>query len=199
MTRAFRRGIIPLVAFLAAGAIAACGDDDGGTGPTPPPTPLTDISKAALEEALQDAYRTYYTYQAATTDFGSTTPFSSIANTELSYTNTLSDLYRNRGVTPPASQWNAANVPRFESLQQACIAAEEGEVATEMMFERLLRLNLPADLRQVFTNLRLTAREQHHLAFRNCSGGTIGMKAKPWKRPCRSSGQRATRRPRCAS
>jgi rubrerythrin len=174
MTRAFRRGIIPLVALFAAGAIAACGDDDGGVGPTPTPTPLTDISNAALEEAFQDAYRTYYTYQVATSDFGNTAPFSSITNTELSYTNTLSDLYRSRGATPPASQWNAANVPRFQSLQQACIAAEEGEVATGMMFDRLLRLNLPDDLRQVFTNLRLTAREQHRLAFRNCAGGTIG-------------------------
>ena len=174
MTGIFRRGIITLAALLAGGIAACSSDDDAGVGPTPEPTPLTELSKAALDEAIQDAFRTYYTYQVATSDFGSTAPFSTIVGTELTYANTLSDLYRNRGLTPPASQWSAGNVPRFQNLQQACMAAEEGEVATEMMFERLLRLNLPDDLRQTFTSLRVTAREQHRVAFRNCSGATIG-------------------------
>jgi hypothetical protein len=149
--------------------MAACGD---GVEPTPPQ--LTEASKAALDEAMQDAYRTYYTYEIATSDFGSAAPFSTIVNTERLYTNTLSELYRHRGMAPPASQWNAGNVPRFQNLQEACMAAEEGEVATEMMFERLLRLSLPEDVRQTFRNLRLTARGQHRLAFRTCAGGTIG-------------------------
>lgn len=172
-TLTLRRGIVSLAALLAAGTIAACNNDDDGVAPTPP-TPLTDVSKAALDEALQDAYRTYYTYQAATSDFANAVPFSTIVATEQSYTTTLSELYTSRGVTPPTSQWNAGNVPRFQNLQQACMAAEEGEVATELMFERLLRLNLPDDLRQAFTNLRVTAREQHRLAFRNCAGGADG-------------------------
>ncbi len=170
MTRKLRRGIITLTATFAAGTMAACGDDS--VQPTPPQ--LTAPAKAALDEAMQDAHRTYYTYQVATSDFGTTGPFSTIMNTERAYTNTLSDLYRNRGVTPPASQWNAGNVPRFQNLQEACMAAEEGEVATAMMFERFLRLGLPDDVRQTFSNLRLTAHEQHRLAFRNCAGGTIG-------------------------
>jgi rubrerythrin len=176
MTRLLRRGIVPLAALVAAGAFAACGDGNDGVGPTPPPTPspLTTTSKAALDEALQDAYRTYYTYQEVTSDFGNAAPFATIVATEQSYATTLSELYTNRGVAPPAPEWNAGNVPRFQNLQQACMAAEDGEVATEMMFERLLRLNLPDDLRQAFTNLRSTAREQHRLAFRNCAGGAVG-------------------------
>jgi hypothetical protein len=170
MTRILRRAIISLAATFAAGTMAACGDD--GVGPTP--AQLTDAAKAALDEALQDANRTYYTYQVATSDFGSTAPFAAIVNTERSYTNALSELYRRRGVTPPASHWHAGNVPHFQHRQEACMAAEEGEVATEMMLERLLRLSLPADVRQTFANHRRTAREQHRLAFRSCAGGTIG-------------------------
>jgi len=172
MTRIFRRGIVSLAVLLAAGALTAC-DDDDGVGPTPP-APLTAASKAALDEAIQDAYRAYYTYEVAVDDFGAVAPFTTIVTTELSYTTALGDLYEDRGLTPPASKWNTGNVPHFQNLQQACMAAEDGEVATEMMFERLLRLGIPDDLRQVFTNQRVTARQQHRLAFRTCAGDAIG-------------------------
>lgn len=174
MTRMFRRGILPLAAIVVVGGFMACGDgsDGDGTGPITP-QPLTAVAKAALDEALQDAYRTYYTYDVVVDDLGAAAPFSTLVATELSFATALADLYRDHQATPPAPAWNSGNVPRFANLQQACMAAEESEVATEMMFERLLRLQLPDDIRQSFTQLRATAREQHRLAFRNCVGGAV--------------------------
>ena len=173
MTRIFRRGTVLLAAWLAAGTLAACNDNGGSNVAPLPPTPLTTATKAALDEALQDAYRSYYTYQAVLADLGTTAPFADIAVSELSYANTLADLYTSRDATPPATQWNAGNVPHFANLQQACLGAEESEVATELMFQRLLQLNLPTDLRQAFDTLRTTARNTHRLAFRNCAGGSV--------------------------
>lgn len=173
MTRGLRRGAFALVALVAAAGMLACdGDGDGVIGP-PPPAPLTTEAKAALYDALQDAYRTYYTYDAVLDDLGSVAPFSTIVAIEQSYTTTLATLYTTNKLTPPAAVWNAGNVPRFQNLQQACMAAEESEVATQLMFERLLRLNLPADVRQAFEALRTTARTTHRLQFRDCIGGTI--------------------------
>ena len=169
MTRLFRRSFVALTALVAAGAFAACDDDDN----VGPPTPLTAISKAALDEAFQDAYRTYYTYEVASVDFAGAAPFATLVVAEQSYIDQLGDLYRDRGLTPPASQWNASNVPQFQNLQEACMAAEEGEVATGMMFERLLRLGVPNDLRQAFQTQRETARQQHRLAFRSCVGDAV--------------------------
>ncbi|HEX6133528.1 MAG TPA: hypothetical protein VFZ24_06180 [Longimicrobiales bacterium] len=169
--RKYRHAWMLLVLLIGAGTLAAC-DDDGG-GPTPPVT-LTTQAKLALDESLQDAYRTYYTYVVVTDDFGAVAPFTSIVATELDYIDTLRDLYQSRGVTPPASIWSESNVPRFANLQQACMAAEDGEVATQLMFERHLQLTLPNDVTQTFQNQRTTARNQHRLAFRNCAGGVIG-------------------------
>lgn len=174
MTRVSRRGAFPMVALLAAaGFLAACNDDGNGVGPTPPVVPLTTEVRAALDDALQDAYRTFYTYDAVLDELGAVAPFSTIVATEQSYTTTLAALYAGRNATPPASAWSGGNVPRFTNLQQACMAAEESEVATELMFERLLRLNLPSDIRAAFETLRATARTTHRLQFRNCVGGTI--------------------------
>lgn len=172
MTRAFGRRVLALATTLAASAmLVACGDDDG-VGPTPP-EPLTSEARLALDEALQDAYRTYFTYETILDDVGNVEPFVAVATTELAYTAALVDLYEERGLAPPASMWNAGNVPRFTSREQACLAAEEGEVATELMFQRLLARTLPADLRQEFEAMRQTARNTHRLQFRTCIGGTI--------------------------
>lgn len=167
----YRHTWMLLVLLIGAGTLAAC--DDDGSGPSPPIT-LTSQAKIALDESLQDAYRTYYTYAVVTDDYGTVAPFTSIVATELAYIDTLRNLYQSRGLTPPASIWSDSNVPRFASLQQACMAAEDAEVATQLMFERHLQLMLPNDVTQAFQNQRTTARDHHRLAFRNCAGGMIG-------------------------
>lgn len=161
-----------LAALAGAGVLAAC-DDGGGDGPIDPVVPLTSEAKATLDDALQDAYRTYYTYDAVLDDVGSAAPFSTVAAAELVFTNTLIALYLGHDATPPASIWNSGNVPHFANMQQACTAAEESEVATMMMMERLLQRTLPNDVRQALEAKRVMARNTHRMQFRNCAGGTI--------------------------
>ena len=169
MTRAIRRGFVLLTAVAAAVQVTACDDNTTESRLDP----LTEVSKTALEEATQDAYRSYYTYSTVATDLDAAAPFDVLKTAELTNTNQLTALYQKRGLTPPASRWGATNVPRYQNLQQACLAAEESEVTTELMFERLLQKNLPADVRQAFEAVRTTARNQHRLQFRNCAGDAI--------------------------
>lgn len=172
MTRAFRHGAISLAAMVAvAGLLAACDGDDGVS--PQPPVPLTAEVRAALDEVYQDAFRTYYTYDAVVDHFAPAVPFTEIALTEQSYTAALAGLYTSRSLTPPAPKWNASNVPLYTTVQAACMFAEESEVATAMLFQRVLQLNLPPDMRAAFEAQRTTARSQHWLAFRNCVGGTV--------------------------
>jgi hypothetical protein len=159
-----------LLGLLAATGAIACDDDPD---PVDPIVPLTEQVTAALDDAIQDSYRTYYTYTVVLEDMGQAMPFTSIMAAEQAFRETLASLYAAHGATPPASMWNAGNVPRFASMQEACMAAEEGEVATRLMFDRLLGINLPNDIRQSFENMRATARNTHRMAFRQCAGGTV--------------------------
>ena len=160
-----------LAAMAAVGVLGACSDDDGA-GPEQP-APLTSQEELVLDEAIQDAYRTYYTYTAVIEDLGAAQPFTAYATAELASIDALVELYESRGATPPASVWNSGNVPRYANLQEACMAAEEGEVATSLMFERMLRLSLRSEIRGAFEGQRMMARNTHRLAFRNCAGGTV--------------------------
>ena len=91
-----------LAALAGVGVLAAC-DDGEGDGPIDPVVPLTSEAKATLDDALQDAYRTYYTYDAVLDDIGSAAPFSTVAAAELAFTNELIALYLGHDATPPAS------------------------------------------------------------------------------------------------
>lgn len=173
MKREELRGAIALVAVIAASSlIATCSDSDGGSVEPPPPAALTATQKAALDEALQDAYKTYYTYDVVVSEISSATPFTTILADELAQATALSALYGTHGATAPQSQWNAANVERFANREQACLAAEEGEVASNMLYERLMSMQLPSDIRNTFSTIRERAMLQHRVAFRNCIGGT---------------------------
>ena len=64
-----------LLGLLAATGAIACDDDPD---PVDPIVPLTEQVKAALDDAIQDSYRTYYTYTVVLEDMGQAMPFTSI-------------------------------------------------------------------------------------------------------------------------
>ena len=164
-----KRHFAAVLALVAAGMLTACDDPDPIVGPDL----LTDEVEATLDEVLQDAYRAYYTYTVANADFGSAGPFASTAAEEMAYVESLRALYADHDAVPPASLWNASNVPRFLDLGQACLIAEEGEVATFLMLERHLGMALPGDVRNAYEGMRNTTRTQHRAGFRSCAGGAI--------------------------
>jgi hypothetical protein len=136
-----------------------------------PPEPPDPGMIADMETAIQDEYRARETYAKVLADLGDLTPFLNIVSSEGQHIDAVAGLFLSRDLDVPASEWDATNVPVFESRALACAAAAEGEAATVAMYDALLLLaeDLPDDVRTVFGNVRRAALEDHLPAFQNCS------------------------------
>jgi hypothetical protein len=150
-------------------ALPACGDSRSPTAPSPSPATLTSEVRAALERSLQDEYRAETTYQGVIEDLGSLAPFVNVLSAEQRHSVSIADLFARRGLTPPANSWTLATVPHFTSIPVACGAAATAERGNVAMYDELLRLTLPGDVRQVFETVRVATLYNHLPAFDRCS------------------------------
>ncbi len=154
----------------------AC-SDDSPVSPDPGPGPvagiagsaLTPDAAAALERGILDEYHAEQIYLRVIEDFGEVFPFTNVVYAEVRHSDSISRLYVNRGLPVPGNPWNRDNVPRFRSIPEACRAGADAEEQNVEMYEELLRLGLPFDVRTVFTNNRRASLENHLPAFRSCS------------------------------
>ena len=147
--------------------LSACGDSRSPTAPST--TAFTSDVRAALERSIQDEYRAETTYQGVIEDLGPLTPFVNVLSAEQRHSASIADLFVRRGLTPPSNSWTLATVQRFTSIAVACGAAATAERTNVAMYDELLRLTLPADVRQVFENIRLASLTNHLPAFERCS------------------------------
>jgi hypothetical protein len=167
--RAMNAWIAGIGFVLAIVALPACGDSRSPTAPSPSPATLTSQVRTALERSLQDEYRAETIYQGVVEDLGSLAPFVNVLSAEQRHSASIGDLFVRRGLTPPANSWTLATVPHFTSTPVACSAAATAERGNVAMYDELLRLTLPADVRQVFDNVRLASLSNHLPAFERCS------------------------------
>lgn len=151
------------LAFLA-GALGACGDDD----PVAPTAALSTAAVSALESALNDEYYAEAIYLRVLADFGNVMPFFNIVVAEQRHSASLRGVYERRGLVSPPNRWDLGTVPSFAAVSAACAAAVEAEDANIAMYDRLLALDLPADLRTVFTSNRAASVDKHRPAFLRC-------------------------------
>jgi hypothetical protein len=119
-------------------------------------------------DAIQDEYHAEAVYQGVLTDFGSVWPFVNIIRAEQTHAASLARLFTARGLPVPARAWTLANVPRFTSLQAACGAAADAEVANVAVYDRYMNDALPDDVRLVFANNRAASLNNHLPAFNRC-------------------------------
>lgn len=147
--------------------LLACGDSNSPV--TPSPTTITPDVRGALERSLQAEYRAETTYQGVVNDLGPVAPFVNVLGAERQHAGSIADLFVRRGLTPPPSSWTLATVPHFTSVPAACGAAATAERELVAMYDELLQLALPADVRQVFENVRFASLTSHLAAFERCS------------------------------
>lgn len=125
----------------------------------------------ALVDAIQDEYHAEEVYQGVLTDFGEVAPFSNIIGAEERHSSAIARLFESRGWDVPASNWNAANVPHFESIAEACQTGVSAEIANVAVYDGLLAdLMLPSDVVRVFESNRAASLERHLPAFERCAG-----------------------------
>ena len=150
-------------------ALPACGDSSSPTAPSLSPATLTSEVRAGLERSIQDEYRAETTYQGVIQDLGPLAPFVNVLSAEQRHSASIAELFARRGLTPPTSSWTLATVPHFTSIPVACGAAATAERGNVAMYDELLRLTLPGDVRQVFENVRVASLSNHLPAFERCS------------------------------
>jgi hypothetical protein len=134
---------------------------------------LSEREIAALNEALDDEYRAWATYDQVIRDFGAARPFISIRDAEARHIKALHTLYARYGLTAPENNW-PAKTARYGSLQEACEAGVAAEIANGAIYERLLDATERQDLLRVFINLQEASQLRHLPAFRRCAQSATG-------------------------
>ena len=130
-------------------------------------TGLNDREIAALEEALDDEYHAFSTYDQVVADFGEVRPFINVRGAEARHIDALLNLFDRYGVPPPANHWSG-NVKRYQRVHDACVDAVEAEIANAALYERLMASTTRPDLLAVFANLRDASQQRHLPAFQRC-------------------------------
>lgn len=128
---------------------------------------LTEDEIQALNEALDDEYLSWTTYDQVIRDFGDVRPFINIRGAEARHIEALRTLYIRYGVEIPKNTW-LGRVERYPDLQAACEAGVKAEVANAEMYDRLLTVVQRPDMRQVLTNLQAASQLRHLPAFERC-------------------------------
>jgi hypothetical protein len=136
-------------------------------------TDLTLTEVNALQEALDDEYRAWATYNQVIADFGEVRPFASIRDAEARHIDALHRLFAAHELAIPENTW-LDRVDRYTSVQEACEAGVAAEIENGAMYERLLSMTRRDELLAVFRNLQQASQQRHLEAFRRCAQGRGG-------------------------
>ena len=129
---------------------------------------LTEIEIQVLNEALDDEYHAWATYDQVIADFGEAPPFSNIREAEARHIKALCALFARYGLAVPENPW-PGKVARYASVQAACEAGVTAEIANGAMYERLLGSSLRPDIVTVLRNLQEASQQRHLPAFQRCA------------------------------
>jgi len=106
-----------------------------------------------LTYALQDEYLAQARYENILSSFGNIRTFTRIKEAELRHINALLPLFARYQVPLPEDKSQSfITIP--ESIKAAYAAGVQGEIDNISMYERFLSLNIPNDVRNVFSQLR---------------------------------------------
>lgn len=134
---------------------------------------LTEAEIHVLNEALEDEYLSWATYDQVIADFGEVRPFSNIREAEARHIEALCTLFERYGLAIPENPW-PGKVERYASLQGACEAGVSAEIANGEMYERLLGLSQRPDIVMVLRNLQEASQQRHLPAFQRCAQRSTG-------------------------
>jgi hypothetical protein len=124
---------------------------------------------SALEEALQDEYKSRATYHAVIAAFGRIRPFVNIVQSEERHVAALLSLFDKYGLKAPEDKWRAHIEPP-STVAAACQDGVRAEIENGEMYERLLAAVDEPDVRAVLLRLQSASRTRHLPAFRRCLG-----------------------------
>jgi hypothetical protein len=128
---------------------------------------LSKTEIGALVEALDDEYQAFATYGQVIDDFGPVRPFVNIREAEERHIAALRRLFERYGVPMPENKW-LGKAPRYRSIEEACRAGVEAEIANAALYERLLVSTERPHILRVYRALQEASQQRHLPAFRRC-------------------------------
>lgn len=134
---------------------------------------LNETEIHAFNEALDDEYCAWATYDIVIADFGEVPPFSNIRDAEARHIEALLTLFVCYGLPVPENPW-PGKVTRYASLQEACEAGVAAGIANSGLYDRLLAATDRPDILTVFRNLQEASQQRHLPAFQRCAQQTAG-------------------------
>ena len=156
--------LIPMLSLMVLGTAASFV-------PTFAATPTEAQLKSMLDKAILDEYNARAEYEALVEEFGSVRPFVNLIQAETSHIRALTNLYTTYGFTVPVDNGAlSASVP--STLEEAYQIGVDAETANIAIYAQDLKLDLPADVERVFTNL-MKASENHLAAFDQALDGNL--------------------------
>lgn len=128
---------------------------------------LAENDIQVLQEALDDEYHAWSTYDQVIRDLGDVQPFSNIQEAEARHIEALQSLFVQYALPVPENPW-PDRVERYANLQAACKAAVAAEIANVTLYDRLLGTARNADIIAVLRNLQEASKMRHLPAFQRC-------------------------------
>ena len=128
---------------------------------------LDDAERSALEEALDDEYKSHATYDQVIRDFSPERPFINIVDAETRHISALLGLFDKYAIAAPVDRWTG-NVARYATLTEACIDSAQGEIDNVALYDRLLQSTARPDVLAVFQALQAASQDRHLPAFQRC-------------------------------
>jgi len=128
---------------------------------------LSESEVNALQEALDDEFKAWATYDQVIHDFGPIRPFINIRDSEARHIDALLRVFRDYGLTPPENPW-VGKTSRYDSVASACADAVQAEIENAGLYERIMRSSERPEILAVFRNLHDASQQRHLPAFRRC-------------------------------
>jgi hypothetical protein len=128
---------------------------------------LTSAEIEALKLALNDEYHALAVYKSVIAKFGEVDPFIEIAASEQRHVDALVNQFYKHGLSVPENTW-IGNVSPYESIQQACQAGVEAEIANVDLYDQLFSMTDDPSLTRVFGNLSKASMNSHLPQFEAC-------------------------------
>lgn len=128
---------------------------------------LSESEVNALQEALDDEFKAWATYDQVIDDFGPIRPFVNIRDSEARHIDALLRVFRNYGLTPPKNAW-VGKTPHYESVASACATAVQAELENAALYRRISQATERPEILNVFRNLCDASQQRHLPAFRRC-------------------------------
>ncbi len=131
---------------------------------------LSVNAQKALEDAINDEYKAFSTYQAVINKLGPVRPFSMIIRAEEQHIALLKALFDKYGIKIPVNSW-IGTITAPVTLKEACQMGVDAEIANANLYKiQLLSIvKNNTDILAVFMNLMNASEQKHLVAFERCN------------------------------